>query len=287
MSRAGARVPMLQLQVRIADAAATIATLPAATRAVFRAGLYEILSHHRTSVIKHSARTMPGGRSAQQMVASRLFRFTKETAGGITGEGWAAAVSKSGDDAKGGYANNPRFFPLIEEGGQHRTSGWMAVPVTDKKGVARQRFADKMRQLLKQDALKIVPRPGQVSLLVQVKEDHTYQLWGVLARRTTIRPMLGFYDRWSSTLSKDLPHLERWLDRAMKGASVAGLEQAMRERAMGQQVYLAEFKKQLAELHAAGYKGAKRVRMAAKAASEARGASKNVWQRAAAIERGE
>lgn len=224
-------VQPFEVNLRLQRCLSSFALLPAAMRGALRFYLYDILSHHRLSVLKHHK--MPAKRGAQQMLATRTWRYTKldeKNGGGVgsiagmTAEGFVAAKTSSSQG--GDYADDPDYFRRLEFGGTHRPGGLMAVPFM-AEGLSyrgRQRVLSAFRARLKGRELTIINTPRTKGLLVEYRRgDREAKMWGVLVRSARVPAQLGYYSRWADILSRDVPRLEKAIDRAKDAAEVAGV----------------------------------------------------------------
>lgn len=232
------------IDVRLADALAQVGYLPAAIQGAARAAAFDMLSHHRLSVIKN-ARTWPGGRRAQAMTASRLHRFSKdnEQNAGVTGQGFAAAVTGQtfGSDAF-----------VREEAGQSITAGgYMALPVGAGAEMVKSNIAGRRQQfrdLVASRALSIIPVRGAL-LLVQklagrgkAQKGLRERVLAVLIKRRTEPGRLKFYPTWERIQSEDTPKLEKILSLATTEAGRVKLAERNRAGVAGRAAYTSTFR---------------------------------------------
>lgn len=238
------------VQVRLGSVVNQIALLPATQREWFRWIIYDMLSHHRLSVLEHNK--MPGGRGAQQMLATRTWRIVKINQSQLVeifGEGWAAADRKSDEGAD--YVENRRFFHLLEFGGQVSANALMAVPILHGRDIGRKEFRRALKGVGTE--LDIVPRKGKPPLLVEHMrgKSNRYRardrIFAVLTRQTTYRPMLGYYARWEDIQNRRLPDLEKGLEQAMTTAGQAALENKDRQTNAQKSAEIAKFREMIAQ----------------------------------------
>lgn len=253
--------PVVELDVKIAEALAAVALLPAGTQGAFRERIYDLLSHHRLSVLRHHG--LPGGRPAQQMLATRLYRYTRaETKGGriveLVGEGFAAA--ESGEIfARGNLA-------LLEHGGTVSSGQPMAIPT----GQGRGQFGGGLRthgnfaSLLRSRGLDV--SPSGALFTSTARGGLRTVLWGVLRRSRRQRPVLGYYRQFEDVQRRHVSKFERDLELAMTASGRIALEERAKEKAHRRAVYVATLRKYL-EAHPGRLAEANRVAgLAAKAA---------------------
>lgn len=259
------------ISVRMGEALGQIALLPAALRGAFLWILYDIVTHQRTSVLKHHK--LRAGRPAQQMLATRIFRYTKAAdsenrVAELMGETFVAAVA--GSDAGAGYVENPRFFQLLETGGESTSGAPRAVPIA--AGLLRRggsvRVNPKFKELLKAKAFDVVPRKGKLPLLVYSPESGRERsvIYGVLAKRLDYGPQLNFYKQWNSVLARGLPKMEKGLERAATAAGQAALADRDALVRAGKEAYLETLK----QMSTRGIKGRQAKRAAQLAESAAK-----------------
>jgi len=253
---ANQHTPKIEWSFRIGKAMDQLAALAPSLKSVFSWILYDIVSHHRLSVMKHNK--MPGRREAQKMLATRLFRYVSigHQSGGrmddmdehddIYAESFVAA--ETGEM----YTKNKKFFQILEQGGSVVASGFMAIPIQALavRGLsARASGLNRLRQGLADRRFAIVNSSRSSGLLVDDDPTNKSVLMGVLRTRLQIKPMLNFNAQWEKVLARNVPRLERGLHRAMTAAGRASLLNDAARRELG----LRAFRNKLAELRKAGY----------------------------------
>lgn len=224
--------PMVELDARIGEVLAAAANLPPAVLGAFRERVYDLLSHHRSSVLKHHR--LPGGRRAQKWLATRLYRFTRAPerpghAADVYGEGFAAAVS--------GETFGPDALRRVEFGGTVTSRALMAIP-TGLGAARRKQFA----RLLESGALSVTPTGALVRERAGRARDARgarSELWGVLRRSRRQAPALGYEAQFRSVQARHLPKFEADLGRAVTAAGRAALAERARDRGLRRGAYLA------------------------------------------------
>lgn len=121
-------VPFISINARIDEVVRTLGFLPPALVGAMRAGLYDMLDHHRRTVLKHVGSDFAAGARAQRMIASRMFSYARTspnpvTMGDLVAEQFVASRDEQG--APIGFEELARF----ETGGFVSTREAMAIPV--------------------------------------------------------------------------------------------------------------------------------------------------------------
>lgn len=272
MSRAAAQGG-LSVEARLGGVLAELGALPHALGAAMRSKVYDMLSHHRRSVLSHHR--FPSGRRAQQMLASRLYRYTRADTdpvrpAGIVGEAFAAAQS--------GATFGGETFKQWEDGADISARESMVIPIAAgakmMRGAAGARA--RFRQLIERRELVLVERRGKFPLLVKPNEADRHggersTIYAVLTVRRRQGRILGFYAQFESVAARHLPRLERVLDIAMKAGGEAAVLEEERIKGIGREAYQASFKRIYDE--SLGVNGNKRRSLAHKAAELARKAA--------------
>lgn len=227
------------LETRLGETVAAIGLLPPALRGAMRSEVYDILSHHRTSVLKRVGQTWPGGAGARKMVAARTFHFTKfneKGIAGLEGEAFTASIRDFGDEA----------FEQFEHGETISAKGPMAIPggaALTGKGKVRGGQGG-FEAMLARRGFNISER-GALLKKVGRGASARQELWGTLSHRRRQRPILGWHDRWNDVLSRRLPGLERVVDEAIKAPNQAALEARAQEARLAAATRQAVFRKYL------------------------------------------
>lgn len=238
MSRAG-----VEIDVRLGQVLATVALMPAAVQSAFRERLYDLLSHHRLSVLKHHQ--LPSKRRAQQMLASRTYRYTRADAAGALGGG-LGVVGEGFLAAESGQTYGRDAFKRLEEGGEVSAREAMIIPVGAGRRLAlRDRAA--WERLLHGDVDLIRAPSGRMLLVRQSirKGSIKETIYGVLSRRRRQPAQLGYYRQFDSVQGRHVAKLEADLDRAQTAAGQAAIvERAAEGRRLGE-AYLAGLRRYL------------------------------------------
>lgn len=262
--------PAVTAEVKMGAVLGMVATMPAAVQGAMRTGLFDVLSHHRLSVIK-SAAGWPGKRRAQAMVASRLHRWTKENQGdaGLTGQAFAAAVK--------GQTFGRDAFKRFEDGASVSSADPFVVPIGAGRAMVDSNIKGRrqaFRDLLKSDRVHLVQGSGGRIFVVRTLKGRgraqkglRSELLGILSRRRTERPRLGYRSAFDRVVNEDLPKLARIVEL---GATVAGRQSLRRADTLkraGQEAYSRTFREYLSA-------NPRKFVEARKAASEARQAAR-------------
>lgn len=252
------------LDAKIGRVLAEVALLPSAVQGAFRTRVYDLLSHHRLSVMKHNA--LPGGRRAQQMLATRLWRYTRvstdpRAVAGVVGEGFAAA--DTGEDYGGS------FLKQLEGGASIRAGAPMIVPVgAGREMLARGSAANAhraWRELLRNGDTDLIRGPSGRLLLVGSKDTRggvKQIIYGVMTRRRRQRPVLGFYRQFDDVQARHVAKFERDLDRAATAAGQEALVERAGENKTISAAYVEALKRYL-DANPGRHAGARRAAQAA------------------------
>ena len=187
--------------------------------------VFDLLTHHRHSVIKAAATSFPGGRGAQKMVAANFRRYSREkekvgAAGAfrIVGESFMRASDKA-------RWISSDLFKNLEQGANIGSADPMLIPIG--KGLTTRKWAD----MIKSKALTVIQRPGKPALLVKFIGPRrsgklrgfggNAELFGVLTHSRRQRPILGFFAGFDRVLPRHLAKMDRSLDRLLTEAGRA------------------------------------------------------------------
>ena len=225
---AAAQHSVVVLESKIAAAVAQVGMTVPALAAVIKVRLYDLMSHHRQSILAHNA--FPDKRSAQKMLATRLWRYATATGGEakplqFEASGFAAAET--------GETFGPSFFRTVEEGGTINSSKPMAIP-TGAAGkmmnggfVAGPAFA----RLLAARGFDVAPSGALFTMAGASKDAGArFVLWGMLRRRRQQRPILKFFEQFNSIFGRHMAEIDRDLDAVEKAvgneAELAAIQEA-------------------------------------------------------------
>lgn len=222
---------LVGIETNIGEVAATIGYMPAAVAGAMSEAMYNMMDHHKRSILKHHR--LPGGRSAQRFLASRLFirgRRTKEQPTRIEDvEGETFAAAERGETFGGSV------FKQLESGARISASKFMAIPI--EQGRFRRgglRTSALFQRLLERKAFRIVPaRKRHVRLLIhEVKAGKSRgelrgersMVVGVLTMRRTQPAQMGFHSAFDSVANRHLSRLDEVTTKAMTAAGRASLD---------------------------------------------------------------
>lgn len=219
-----------------------LGALTPALAAVLASVNWELLSHHRSAVLKHHR--FPGGRASQRMLGSRIFRYGAKVRAPVriddaVGEVFAAAES--------GETFGETAFVDWEKGRRIGASGYMAVPVGEgvKDTPKGRRATAKFRRLLTAREFRIAwVREGLGLLYVTLsgaqrrrrdvkrqREDGGTNLrtarrlvMGMLIRKRVQRPILDFYKRFDAVAPGHMKDYESAVALALTEAGRIKLE---------------------------------------------------------------
>lgn len=240
----------VQIDVRMAEALAQVAYLPAAVQGSMKTALYDVVKHHRSSVIK-GAKKWPGGRRAQAMVASRLHRYAKENENdaGVSGQSFGAAES--------GVKFGGEQLVREESGEAVNSREFMAVPVGVGRemvmsGIAGRR--QQFRDLIASRELRIIKSKSGALFLVRAlqagrskgeKVGIREQIIAMLTRKRVEPGRLGFYAAWDKVQSQDVHKLEDVIDLAATEAGRVKLAERSARSAAGRAAYTSAWREYL------------------------------------------
>ncbi len=259
----------IQANVRMGEALAQVAYLPVCAQGAMKTAVFDIVSHHRLSMIKQAAK-WPGGRRAQAMVASRLHRFSKDNDGdaGVTGQGFAAAVT--------GTKFGPDQFMREETGKEVSSSEFMAIPIgaglaMTRSGIKGRR--QEYRDLIASRQLKIIRSRGKLLVIRELKgrgkkdKGLRSQILAVLVKRRSEPGRLNFYSAFDRVQASDVAKLEAIIDLAATEAGRMKLEERVRTGEASQTAYRNAFReflqdnpRKFAQARAAGKAAARAAR---------------------------
>lgn len=255
-----------------ADVSAVVAQigyLPPALTGALAYENYNLVDHHRRSVLKHHK--LPGGKAAQRFLASRLHRYGSKKdpteLADLVGESFAAAQT--------GKTFGRERFRKLEEGGERTTSRWFAVPIGAlqlKSPGARSAAYRRFREQLSAHMLVVV---GKGLLIRRDAHDQgaktkVVKIIGKLVRARREQPMLGFQEQFDRVLPGHMARYDKALDLAMTEAGRDRLARDLQTRARGAAAYRAVYD-QFLNANAGKFSEARRVAKAAAKAARAAG----------------
>jgi hypothetical protein len=233
-------VPFVSISARVDEVTRTLGFLPPALVGAFRAGLYDMLDHHRRTVLKHVASDFVAGTRAQRMIASRMFGYAKinpnpTTFGDLAAEAFVA--SREGEGAPIGFDELARF----ETGGQVSSREAMAIPVgaglPRKSGPFQnvplwQQAAVKAKGGLKQFTFVTVKgktfiiddRDSTIKRRRKAGEAETSPIVGVLRRGRYQPKKLRFYASADAIRDRHAAKFDRLVSKAITEAGLLELE---------------------------------------------------------------
>lgn len=207
-------MPSLEVRVDQRHAQAALAHVRGGLGSLLRVRFFDLLSHHRRSLLKHNK--LPNRRGGQNFIGAFYRRFAMGGSEGryarpaAIGEAFMAA---SGDE----YTRGPGAFRLLEEGGTVRSAEPMAVPIGKwAKGTGLRTF----RRLLKERGVRTVMRAGRPPLLVRDVGGRRARtdIVGVLTFTRKQPALLGFYTQWASVVPRHQAKLDRSLESLLTEA---------------------------------------------------------------------
>lgn len=211
---ATAKKAIVDIQADITEAFLTLGYMPVAMQTAIRLRFYDLLSHHRLTVLKNHK--LPSGRTGQQWLASRMYRYTKTTGGklfpiNVVGEGFAVDI----EDWQG-------QVNLLERGGTRTSQRPMLIPIGagDARGPGL-RPSKKLQDAKanKSGAFITTPR-GQTFLVQSIGGTRAgigakTEILGVLSKRQTYRPMLGFQRAFDIVVPRHVEKFSADMDLAI------------------------------------------------------------------------
>lgn len=263
---------MVRPVIDIAPVFATLGGIPPAVAGAISEAHFDLLDHHRRSVIKHAQAAFPGRRSAAKYIATRLFRYGRKKANIEfieDAQGESFGVSRPdlfGDDN----------LENLEEGPQISASDYMAVPIaaglqqrawgTTKSGV--------FGKLQKDGKLQIVYRKGKPALLVAEHEARRGRnavgertaVYAVLIKQRHQRALLAFYPTFDSIVPRHADKYDRVIELALTEAGRQKLATDNTARNAGREAFAIA----RAEALAKGLSSSDARKVAADASREAR-----------------
>lgn len=258
-----AKAAMVTIQTKIGDAIRTLGFIPPAMQGAIRSRFYDLLSHHRLHTMKYHQ--LPGGRSAQKWLVTRLYRWTKLTGGGVmpmnvVGEGFAADVDEWGGQLK-----------VMEQGGTRTTQAPMLVPIGagDAAGPGLKPSKRLQRVLAEKSGAFITTGKGTTFLIEHMAGKRNgmgarSMLLAVLTRRQKYRPMLGYQKAFDLVLPKHISKVGDDVDKAMTVAGRQSLENRSEIEAVVNRARIDAMRKYL-EIYPGNFREAERVaKLAAK-----------------------
>ncbi|UYV13750.1 MAG: hypothetical protein NCW75_05560 [Phycisphaera sp.] len=191
MTRAGAMVSGFVVQPDVLDAVRTLAHTSALVPVVLSERHIDVLSHHRLGVLKDAKKNFERGRGAQKFLAPRLKRFGRTTGSQLPtnisqARGESFAVERDG------------VLEGLEEGGSQNSNEPMAIPIAPRF----RRNPKKFREMLEANRFVVVGRRGLLIDPDDRKQGERTEIAGVLTKRITRRPRLGFMRRWDQNRPK-------------------------------------------------------------------------------------
>ncbi|MEM1183688.1 MAG: hypothetical protein AAGI53_01665 [Planctomycetota bacterium] len=241
-SRTGVGVS-LGFSARVAEASATLGLVGGLGPTVIATRTGDLLSHHRSSVLRRVGRDFPGKRRAQRFMASRLQFYSRtrrpypNTYAEATGEAFAAGIND--DSAAGG----PIDITLLERGGRRVSAGGpMAIPLLGFRNLHQSAPAlgrvRQFRDQLKRNRYDVTPSGLLVADIAGTRARGARSLVaGVLRRSTVHRPLLGFFAEFDRIEPRHAVKLERDLGKLVTVAGRAALQDRLvrheRVRALG------------------------------------------------------
>ena len=214
--------PVAEIHFNAAEVIATIGTLPAIAPAVIAERNKDAVDHHQRGVLKDAKSNFPGGRGAQKFLAARMGRY-----GRTTGSSLPTKMSQARGES---FAVEGRdgLLETLEEGGTRSAREPMAVPLARRFQGGRNR--SKWEAALKSGEFDVIPSRG---LLVQTRvggrvggsrAGFRSEIVGMLRRKTTVRPLLGFFARWEKILPRVQARYDSDVEKMLTAAGRAGLE---------------------------------------------------------------
>ncbi|MEO1277953.1 MAG: hypothetical protein AAFV77_03245 [Planctomycetota bacterium] len=189
------------------DALSTIALTRDLAPVVLAERNIDVLSHHRSGVLKDAKSNFERGRGAQKFLAPRLRRFGRTTGSRLPtridqASGESFAVERDG------------VLEGLEEGGTQNTAEPMALPIAPRFRRNPKRFA----QLMERRQFVVVGARGLLIDPDDKGQDGRTEIAGVLTKRIVRRPRLGFMDRWDRIKPKTEAKFAGDLDKLLTEA---------------------------------------------------------------------
>ena len=181
---------------------------------------YDVLSHHRSGVLKDAKSNFDRGRGAQKFLGSKLGRF-----GRLTGKG-RLPTKVSQVRGESFAASEDEILEGLERGGSQNTAEPMAIPVAPRFRRNPKRFA----QLMERRQFVVVGARGLLIDPDDKGQDERTEIAGVLTKRIVRRPRLGFMDRWDQIRPKAEAKFAADLDKLVTEAGRKELRSRIRAR---------------------------------------------------------
>lgn len=210
--------------------AAALGSVPPVVGAVLKMRLFDIVTHHRRSVLKHQ--TFPGGRSGQKFLAATMKRYSRSEA-----ERGARSVGATAESFT--HSRWPGFFGQVERGGTVRSARKMLVPfmATLRPGahggvVATSRIAnpwDPAWWEANRERIFITKR-GVVVLHMgrgTSGDPSRSRPVALLRRSRRQRPILGFFSRWDAVLPRAVAAIDADFERLLSDQGRAQVEKML------------------------------------------------------------
>lgn len=240
-STMGGGKPGVQLgfSLRLSQVLATVGFMPAALVGSLSERNFQLVDHHRRSVIKRYAG--PGGLRAKRAIATRLFRYGSKpnpnSIEDVVGESFAAATQEESLFEK-------RSLVRLEEGGSYQAKEAMIIPIgagaREIRGgvIPTKQFAD----ALKAHRFRIINTARTRGLLVvdyarRGKVGERSVIMGKIIMGRTQRPLLNFYARFEDVKGKHLAAMEKDVELAMTAAGQAKLQTRLDDKAAERAAY--------------------------------------------------
>lgn len=268
MSRATTNIPGdrggLRLEAQIDEAFFTLGYMPAALIGALGERNFDLVNHHRRGVLKDVAADFPGGRLAQQAIASSLHRYGKRRGDprsleDLQGESFAA----SSDDSPFGRG----VLHVLQHGGVVAARKAMAVPIIPPgtHGSARAAIRRRFREALAAKDARVT-KSGYIVKDASRGAARSVIL-GRIVRSRRQRKLLRFYERFDAILGRHLPKYDADIRACMMIAGRAALERRTKMRGVQTAAWRETYAKYLdanpgkfAEARRVAYEAAKAAR---------------------------
>jgi|GEM_PF-4099127 len=274
---AGGQAIKLDVAVNPGDVLRQIVNMPPAVLGVFGEFMFDLMSHHRSSVLKHHG--LPAKQSATAMIATRLHRYGRkrkdpQSLSDIVGESFAAAEA--------GETYGDQFFAQLERGASVSSRVPMAVnfKAIGLEGMARTRATAKFREELARNAFFVTPggylvRDNALSSVGPApiggsRRRGRTELVGRLVKRRAQRPVLGFHKQWDSVWARHAGKWTRALDLAQTAAGQAKIVAEMQRAVSGKSAAFRAYHDTYKSLASSGMSRAERRKVAGQASKAAR-----------------
>ena len=216
----------ISVQTRIAEAVSTIGYLPASLRGAITVLLFDMLSHHRLSVLKNHR--FPDYRGGQKFIAASYRRYTKPR-GDIAGKALDIVGESFLKTAK--FSENktevPGRFKQLEFGERIAANSFMAMPINGGRATAGQWALlreKKLTMIRTKSGALLAFAPAKMTKAGQFRKGARTRLLFVLFKRRVQRPMLNFFARWNDIANRDTTaaRFGKMLDNAVAAATLIG-----------------------------------------------------------------